>query len=209
MKKKKILCFILAMLMLFGSLPLSIFAEGTGSGQQGSAATNDSSLPVVIVESLYSYHHYETLPEDFYRALPDENGVFYFDITLEDMEKAPTNGEEILVYYRTVDDTAVSVWGDYEGVGVHGDTYVTLNRANGYKARVVVNSTVLPATSRGSDWLWEDIKSDALVSYRFIFELINVVGNAKLYEPDPNTYSGTIRDRNKSRLLRSKNVRQA
>jgi hypothetical protein len=131
--KKKILCFILAMLMLVGTLPLSVFAEKVSSAVEG-LADNDDSLPVVIVESLYSYHHYETLPEDFYRALPDENGVFYFDITLEDMEKAPTNGEEILVYYRTVDDTAVSVWGDYESVGIHGDTYVTLNQANGYKA---------------------------------------------------------------------------
>ena len=198
--KKKIICILLSVLILFGAIPLSVFAEGTGSGQQGSTATNDSSLPVVIVESLYSYHHYETLPEDFYRALPDENGVFYFDITLEDMEKAPTNGEEILVYYRTVDDTAVSVWGDYESVGVHGDTYVTLNQANGYKARVMVNSTVLPVASRGNDWLWEDTKSDALVSYRFIFELIDVEGNAKLYKPDPETYSGTIADRDKSRL---------
>jgi hypothetical protein len=185
--------------MLLGTLPLSVFAEEISSAVEG-LADNDNSLPVVIVESLYSYHHYETLPEDFYRALPDENGVFYFDITLEDMEKAPTNGEEILVYYRTVDDTAVSVWGDYESVGVHGDTYVTLNQANGYKARVMVNSTVLPVASRGSDWFWEDPKSDALVSYRFIFELIDVVGNAKLYEPDPDTYSGTIADRDKSRL---------
>ena len=185
--------------MLLGTLPLSVFAEEISSAVEG-LADNDNSLPVVIVESLHSYHHYETLPEDFYRALPDENGVFYFDITLEDMEKAPTNGEEILVYYRTVDDTAVSAWGDYESVGVHKDTYVTLNKENGYKARVMVKSTVLPVASVGNDWEFENPKSDALISYRFIFELIDVVGNAKLYEPDSDTYSGTIADRDKSRL---------
>ena len=198
--KKKIICILLSVLMLFSVLPLYVFAEEVSSAEEESS---DNDKPVVIVESLYFYYHpehYETLPEDFYRALPDENGVFYFDITLEDMEKAPENGEEILVYYRTVDDTAVSVWGDYEGVGVHGDTYVTLNQANEYKARVMVNSTVLPVASVGNDWPREDPKSDALVSRRFIFELIDVVGNAKLYEPDPNTYSGTIRDRDKSRL---------
>ena len=196
---KKIICILLSVLMLLGALPVAVLAEEIGSAVEG-FSDHDDSLPVVIVESLYSYHHYEVLPEDFYRALPNENGVFYFDITLEDMNKAPTNGEEILVYYRTVDDTAVSVWGDYEGVGVHGDACVKLNRANGYKARVTVNSTVLPVTSVGNDWVMENPKSDALVSPRFIFELIDVVGNAKLYEPDPNTYSGTIADRNKSRL---------
>jgi len=189
--KKRIICILLSVVMLFGTLPLSVFADAIGSAAQ------DHSLPVVTVESLHSYHHYETLPEDFYRALPDENGVFYFDIALD---KAPASGEEILVYYRTVNDTAVSAWGDYESVGVYGDAYVTLNRANGYKARVTVNSTVLPATSLGNDWVWEETKSDALVSRRFIFELIDVVGNAKLYEPDPETYSGTIADRDKSRL---------
>ena len=203
---KKIICILLSVLTLFAAFPLSVFAEEISSTVNGSTTNNPPDKPIVIVESLYSYNHhehYETLPEDFYRALPDENGVFYFNITLDEGSKTPENGEEILVYYRTVDDTAVSKWGDYESVGVHGDAYVTLNEENDYSAIVIVKSTVLDVASVGNDWPLEDAKSDALVSRRFIFELIGVEGeNADVYEPSTDTTSQvrTIEHRDKSKL---------
>ena len=105
--------------MLIGALPLAVIA----------AASTDQT-PVVIVSSLYSYQ--ESDPNEF-RALPDLDGRFYLDISLS---KVPTDGSDVVVYYRTVDDSAVAKWGDYESVGVGAS--VILNRANGYKARVTV-----------------------------------------------------------------------
>ncbi len=187
--KKKILSIILATLMLISSLPLSVLAEGLGE------LLSRSSVPVVSVESKYSYFKKDTLPEEFYRALPDDEGVFYFDITVD---KAPTTDEEIRVYYRTVDETAVAAWGDYEDVGAFEEAYVTLNKANGYRARVQVNSTVLDYASRGGDGGTVVIEDGALLSRRFIFELTRVDGNAVLHQATGT--SGTIQHRSKSKL---------
>ena len=173
--------------MFICACPLSVIAA------EISRALDDS-LPAAIVESKYSYSHSDDLPEQYFRALPDDEGVFYLDITLD---KTPEVDEEISVYYRTVDDTAVAKWGDYESVGALEEAYVTLNKANGYKARVIVRSTILDYASLGNDGVGE-ITPDNLVSRRFLFELVRVEGNAVLHEPESD--SGTIKDRNKSRL---------
>lgn len=205
--------------MIMGSVPLSIFASdgggsATGSGSDGTVTDTDTK-PIVTVESLLHYpvksdspeesdspdesdspEESDFLPEDFFRALPDDDGIFYFDISLD---PKPTTDEEIIVYYRTIDDTAVAAWGDYESVGALEEAYVVLNKTNGYKERVVVHSTVLDYASIGTDGLNSGMPSvDSLVSRRFIFELTRVEGNAKLHEPESD--AGTIEHRNKSRL---------
>ena len=111
--------------MLFGSMPLSVLAMGVGAAAGAiDELSGGDSLPVVSVQSLYSYGG--DTPTDI-RALPDYEGNFYLDISLD---KAPATDENILVYYRTVDDSAVAAWGDYESVGTPADTYVTLNKSN-------------------------------------------------------------------------------
>ena len=163
--KKKILCLILTALILMGALPMSVFA----------AEIKDASMPLVIVTSMYSYSYDHTRPNEF-RALPDKDGTFYLDIALD---KAPINDENIVVYYRTVDDSAVAAWGDYEGVGSMEDAYVTLTKANGYKARVVVKSIILGDAFITSDESGVQ-NENKIVSRRFLFELTHVEGNADL-----------------------------
>ena len=193
--KKKILCSILAIFMLISTLPLSVFADELEAfaGSNGSAARN-TGLPVVSVESLRSFSQGDHLPEHFFRALPEDDGTFYLDIVLD---KAPEADEDIVVYYRTIDDSAVAKWGDYESVGVHEEAYVTLNKSNGYRARVTVKSTVLDYATKGADFNWK-VTDQHIISRRFIFELIRVEGNAVLHTSASD--SGTIKDRNKSRL---------
>ena len=165
--KKKILCLILAVLLLMGTLPLSVLAAEVRN------AASQNTKPVVTVTSLYSYS--ETSPNEF-RALPDKEGNFYLDIALD---KTPDNDEDIVVYYRTVDDSAVSLWGDYESVGTKEDAYVTLTKANGYKARVVVKSIILDDAFITSDESGVQ-NENKIISRRFLFELTRVEGNADL-----------------------------
>ena len=129
--KKRIISIILAALLMLCSLPLSVLAG------EIARAIPDNSLPSVTVESLYSY---DGKISSEYRALPDDEGYFYLDISLT---KAPETGENIVVYYRTVDDTAVAEWGDYEGVGAYAEERVTLSKSNGYTARVIIKSKML------------------------------------------------------------------
>ena len=162
--KKRIICFILTALMLMSAMPIAAFADGINS-------IEENSKPIVKVESLYTYDNgtdYE------YRALPDDFGTFYFDISLD---RAPVDEEEIVVFYRTVDDSAVAKWGDYEAVGTYGEAYVVLNKANKYKARVIVNSTILDVSGIMMEKNVEK-NMDRLVSRKFIFELTKVEGNA-------------------------------
>ena len=165
--KKKILCLILAVLLLMGTLPLSVLAAEVRD------AVSQNTKPKVTITSLYSYS--ETNPNEF-RALPDKEGNFYLDIALD---KAPNNDEDIVVYYRTVDDSAVSLWGDYESVGTKEEAYVTLTKANGYKARVVVKSMILDDAFITSDESGKQ-NENKIISRRFLFEVTRVEGNADL-----------------------------
>ena len=172
--KNKIISLILSVLMLFGAMPLAVLAQAIDG------AVENNALPVVSVTSLYSYDN--GTPGEF-RALPADDGTFYFDIALN---KAPEADEEILVYYRTVDDTAVSEWGDYESVGVYAEAYVTLNKSNGYKSRVTVKSTVLDYTSVSATG--KEIDDDKLVSRRFSFDLTRAEGNVTFSEEQSELY---------------------
>ena len=151
--------------MLISAMPLSVFAD------EVSNIIEENSKPIVKVESMYVFDRgadYE------FRALPDDFGTFYFDISLS---KNPEVDEEIVVFYRTVDDSAVAKWGDYEAVGTYGEAYVVLNKANKYKARVVVNSTILDISGIMMEKNVEN-NMDRLASRRFIFELTKVEGKA-------------------------------
>ena len=163
--KKKIICFILTALMLISAMPISVFAD------EVSDIIEENSRPIVKVESMYFFDK----GKDYeFRALPDDFGTFYFDISLN---KAPDVDEEFVVFYRTVDDSAVAKWGDYEAVGAYGEAYVVLNKANKYKARVVVNSTILDISGIMMEKNVEN-NMDRLASRRFIFELTKVEGKA-------------------------------
>ena len=158
--KKKIICFILTALMLISAMPISVFAD------EVSDIIEENSKPIVKVESMFFFDK----GKDYeFRALPDDFGTFYFDISLN---KAPDVDEEIVVFYRTVDDSAVAKWGDYDAVGAHGDAYVVLNKVNGYKARVNVNSIILDAAT--VQVIDEQIEPDRIVSRRFIYAFLIV-----------------------------------
>lgn len=171
---KRIISLLLATVILFGILPLSVFAEqDTPPATLGTVA---DTIPKVSVSSLYYYQ--DPYNSRDYRALPDDSGLFCFDISLS---STPDTAEEIRVYYRTVNDSAVAEWGDYEEVGVQGDTYVTLNEANRYTARVTVQSIILDDAFRGPlVGGATSITNDMILSRKFSFELIKVVGNAVL-----------------------------
>ena len=142
----------------------------------------DNSLPVAGISPKY-YYDGSDLGEEF-RALPDSDGTFYFTIALD---KHPQSGEEVRVYYRTTDFGAVAEWGDYESVGVHGDAYVVLNKANNYAKTVSVKSNLMDyATINVKDGVQDD---DRIISRRFLFELIGVEGEAVLREDDPDNRS--------------------
>jgi hypothetical protein len=164
---------MLATLMLIGTLPLSVFAT------EIAAVIEENAPPVVSVSSLYSYR--ESDPNEL-RALPDTEGVFFLDISLS---KVPTDGSDVEVYYRTVDDSAVAKWGDYESVGVGAS--VILNRANGYKASVTVESKILGDGFYTSDDKGEPNRNK-LVTRRFLFELTSVEGAARLNEDQNKLY---------------------
>lgn len=187
--KKKTVSFILAVLMSICALPLTVFAE------EIARAVEENAPPVVSVSSLYSYDG--GLPAEF-RALPDNEGNFYLDIALS---KVPRDEESIVVYYRTVDDSAVAKWGDYESVGALEEACVTLSKTNGYKARVVVRSTVIDHGFVTPDFNG-NVREDKIITRRFLFDLTRVVGNAELHTPR------SANERNQSELycyLRAKN----
>ena len=151
--------------MLLATCPLSVVASAL------ERAAEENAPPVVCVSSLYSYS--ERDPNEF-RALPDMEGIFFLDISLD---KAPTEDEEIVVYYRTVDDSAVAAWGDYESVGI--GAFVTLNKSNGYKTRVKIESKILDNGFYTDDEKGEPNK-DKIISRRFLFEVTSVEGGAEL-----------------------------
>ena len=168
--KKKILSFILATLLIILSLPLSAFANEIAN------VIDENAPPVVSVSSLHYYEETSyriTYPNEF-RALPDEEGYFYLDISLD---KAPNDNSNVVVYYRTVDDSAVAQWGDYEDVG--HDAFVTLSASNGYKARVIIKSKILDEAFYTTDRDGNENK-DKIISRRFLFELTDVDGDATL-----------------------------
>lgn len=170
--KKKILCLILAVLMLVGASPMTVLAAEL-------IEALDNSLPIVRISPKYYYDGSE-FDEEF-RALPDASGTFYFLITVN---KFPETEEDLKVYYRTTDFGAVAEWGDYESVGVHGDAYVVLNKANNYTTTVSVKSKLMDYASINiRDEVHDD---DRIISRRFLFELIGVEGNAVLRKDDPN-----------------------
>ena len=152
-----------------GAMPISVFAQMAGGG------SSKSNQPIVSVTSLYYFD--DGNPAE-YRALPDNTGNFYLDIGLSEY---PASEENIVVYYRTVDDSAVAKWGDYDSVGALDEASVTLSKANNYTARVVIRSTVMDyGFISDSDG---ERKKDKLITRRFLFELTGVEGNAKLFEP--------------------------
>ena len=162
--------------MLLISMPWAVFAseiEEIAKDIRGSGA--DPTTPVVRVSSLYSYNGNNSLE---FRALADMEGNFFLDISLD---HAPTEDSDIVVYYRTVDDSAVAKWGDYESVGALEETFVTLNKSNGYQARVMVRSSVIDYGFAARDDSNRK-QADKLVTRRFLFELTRVVGNAELHK---------------------------
>jgi hypothetical protein len=161
------------MLMIFAALPTSVFAE-----EIAKVAEEDAS-PVVSISSLYSYNESDTKE---FRALPDLDGNFYLDIALN---KAPNDESDVVVYYRTVDDSAVVKWGDYESVGM--GAFVTLSKSNGYKARVTVESSILDAGFYTDDENG-DKNEDKLITRRFLFELTSVEGDAELSKEQSRLY---------------------
>lgn len=165
----------MATLILMTALPISVLANGVEALGELFA---DKSLPVVSVTSLYFYD--DGNPSEF-RALPDSDGVFYFDIALD---KAPENDEPVRVYYRTQDNTAVAEWGEYESVGATEEAFVTLNKQNKYKARVTIQSTVLESGFLLTDNYTNPVEN-RIFTRRFHFELTRVEGNAVLHDADP------------------------
>ena len=165
------------------SAPLSVL---TVSGEAA-----EDALPVVSVSSPYYYEHPDGIPEE-YRVLSDDSGNFILDISLD---KKPEKDENITVYYRTVDASAVAKWGDYESVGIDEEAYVTLNKSNGYKASVVIKSTVISEGLMVIDPETQEADPKRIITRKFLFELTRVEGNAVLYEPDPD--DGKDRDKSK------------
>ena len=155
-------------------MPLSILTA------IGAAAVD--ALPVVTVSSPYYYEHPDGIPEE-YRVLSDDSGNFILEISLD---KKPKKDENILVYYRTVDNTAVAEWGDYEAVGGDLDAYVTLNKSNDYKARVVIKSTVIDEGFRIIDPNTGEVDEKRIITRKFLFELTRVEGDAVLYKANPD-----------------------
>ena len=171
--------------MLLTALPLATMASEIAD------AIERSATPVISVSSLYSYSDGD--PREF-RALPDLEGTFFLDISAS---REPADGSEIVVYYRTVDDSAVAKWGDYESAPINAS--VTLSKANGYRARVVVASTIM---EYGFYTDAEEANGDRLLTRRFLFELTGVDGDAVLYTPQ------SVNDRDQSELycyLRAQN----
>ena len=152
--------------MLIPTLPLSVFASMLADVSDTNTGT--VVLPKVIVTSKDFYSEGNKTEE--YRALPDADGRFYFDIKLDG--EYPSDGSDIVVYYRTVDDSAVAKWGDYESV--EEGAFVTLSPSNLYTARVSVASKVLDygfvTDVNGT------VNNDKLVTRRFIFEVLRAEG---------------------------------
>ena len=169
--KKRIICFILMALMIISSMPISVFADEVAK------VIEENSTPIVRLESMYVYDK-EKNDEEF-RALPSNDGTFYIDISLN---RTPDTDEDILVFYRTVDDSAVAQWGDYEEVGAYEDAYVILSKANKYKARVIIKSQILDWGAINSGNSSHD--SERLATRRFLFEIRYVEGNAVVKEGD-------------------------
>ena len=157
--------------MIVCSLPLSVFAS------EIAGLVEEAGMPYVTVSTLY---YYDEGTSTDYRALPDMQGYFNLYISLN---KAPETDEDIVVYYRTVDESAVAAWGDYESVGTIEEAFVTLNKANSYKAKVTVESKVIDYGFYTNDSSGKR-QNDKIVTRRFLFELTRVEGNAELHTPN-------------------------
>ena len=111
-----------------------------------------------------------------YRVYPDFDGNFILTLSVD---YADNIDEDIVVYYRTEDDTAVAEWGDYEPVGVYEDAKVTLTKANGYKAVIKISSKLLDYALQINH---KSFQSATYGSRRFIFKILKIEGaNAEAY----------------------------
>ena len=170
--KKKILSLILVAIMLISAMPIAVLAANDSSGTQ--IADQNDTRPAVKIKSADCY---DDGRYDEFRALPEEDGTFYIDIYLEEGQTPADNGN-VIVYYRTVDDSAVAEWGDYDGSAAMGDSFVVLNKDNGYSARVIIKSIILEEGLYTNDNKGNP-NQKKIVTRRFLFELIDVTDNAK------------------------------
>lgn len=175
--------------MLFSVLPISVFAAESEGGDTG-GDTNNGSGYTVEVESLYQYGNGK---DNTYRmegwAKPDTANVFYFRIFIDGVPEDTDIGE-VTAYYRTVDESAVAAWGDYEGVTAEDEKFVMLTKDNGYSQTVAVQSTpsdyrvslVEPKTQMDGYNYDRAKTTPRYIGRIFYFELYDVKGDAKLSE---------------------------
>ena len=108
--KKKVLSLLLALLIILGSIPMTLLsaaAEEISNISDGGSGGGDTQKPVVSIEPADVYSQKDELG---YRiAKPDASGNVYFNIKVTGIIT-----EDITVYYATEDRSAIAAAGDYE-----------------------------------------------------------------------------------------------
>lgn len=174
--KKKVLSLFLALLILFGSMPLNLLAAAAESDDSGE---NDSSsgAPVVSIEPVS--RHTVTNKEVDAPAKPDASGYAHFII-----KATGAITGDITVHYTTEDLSAVANAGDYEAKS----GAVVLTRENP-EVQISIK------TSRSEYSITLNIDGDkngkqlnyAYISRSFLVKLTKVEGNAVLdKDTDPD-----------------------
>lgn len=108
--KKKILSLLLALLIILGSIPmtlLSVAAEESSNISDDGSGGGDTQKPVVSIEPTDVYSEKNELGYPI--AKPDASGNVYFNIKVTGVIT-----EDITVYYATEDLSAIAAAGDYE-----------------------------------------------------------------------------------------------
>ena len=109
--KKRIFSLLLALLIILGSMPLTLLSAAAESAAPA-ASTPDYSKPLVII--VPSKRHSITSKRDTAPAAPDASGYAYFEIVAVPVEGKAHLEEDITVNYYTEDKSAIAAAGDYE-----------------------------------------------------------------------------------------------
>lgn len=168
--KKRIFSLLLALLIILGSMPLTLLSAAAESAAP--ASTPDYTKPLVMIVPSKRHFGRDTEP-----AAPDASGYACFEIIAVPLEGKNHLEEDITVNYYTEDKSAIAAAGDYEAksgtvVLTKDKNYVEI-AVKTYKADYAINLHV-----DGGN------KNYNYISRSFLFKIEIVSGNARVDDRD-------------------------
>ena len=167
--KKKVLSLFMALLILFGAIPLNLLAAAAESYDSGENNDSSDGRPVISIVSIHE--HVTTNPNEKNYASPREDlGEAYFRIRTFDKLTEP-----VTVHYATEDKSAIASAGDYEATS--GSVVLTPDNPE------VIVSVKTPKTEYAIDvHVHNGHRYYSYLSLTFVIKITGIEGNAVIDE---------------------------